>query len=333
MQKTSPLKVVVWQSAFLGDLVLTSNLLLNLFENLPSAEIFLVARPFAVELFKNFHPNLRVVPLEKTLKGTWSVIKTVKDSDLAFGVQRGARTSLSLVLAKIKERVGFNSAELAFLYTKRVEHSWGIHEVERNQKLLKAVGLKAFTDKLFLPMDTNLLKEVKEKFELPKEFVAVAASANFEPKRWSSSHFAELIEKITSKGWPVVLIGAKGKDEKVAQKVVSKLRDPSKVINLVGRTSVRELVHIIKLSRLVISNDSAPVHIAEAVETPVITVYCATSSYYGFFPRRGLFFEPKNLSCHPCKPNPKFCKAGTEECRLAVAPEEVWEGVKQLLKD
>jgi len=326
-------KVVVWQSAFLGDLVLTSNLLLNLFENLPSAEIFLVARPFAVELFKNFHPNLRIIPLEKTLKGTWKVIKTVKGGDLAFGVQRGTRTSLSLFLAKIKERVGFNSAELAFLYTKRVEHSWGIHEVERNQKLLKAVGLKVFTDKLFLPIDTNLLKEVKEKFELPKEFVAVAPSANFEPKRWSSSHFAELIEKITSKGWPVVLIGAKGKDERVAQKVVSKLRDPSKVINLVGRTSVRKLVHIIKLSRLVISNDSAPVHIAEAVETPVITVYCATSSYYGFFPRRGLFFEPKNLSCHPCKPNPKVCKAGTEECRWTVSPEEVWEGVKQLLKD
>jgi len=325
-------RVVVWQSAFLGDLVLTSNLLLNLIKNLPLAEILLVSRPFGVELYKDFHPNLKVIPLDKTLKGTWEVIKTIKDSDLAFGVQRGLRTSLSLFLAKIPERVGFQSAELSLLYTKRVEHFWGIHEVERNWNLLKAAGLKILTDRVFLPTKKVLLKEVRKKFNLPQRFVAVAPSANFEAKRWGSSYFAEVINALTSKGWNVVLIGAKGKDETVAKKVMSKVKNHLKVLNLVGRTSVGELVHLIKLASLVISNDSAPIHIAEAVDTPAFTIYCATSSYYGFYPRRGLFIEPKNLECHPCKPNPKTCKKGTYECRYWVQPHEVLEEINLLLE-
>ncbi len=325
------MRVVVWQSAFLGDLVLSTNFLLNLFENLPSAEVVLVARPFAAQLLEDFHPNLRIVPLKKTLEGTREVIRTLKGSPLAFGLQRGARTSLSLFLAGIPERVGFDRAELSFLYTKRVKHRWGIHEVERNGELLRAVGLKIFTDRLRLPLKKKNLSKVKEKFSLPEEFAVVAPSANFEPKRWSSSHFAELIDLFLKEGIKVVLTGGPS-DGEVAKKVLSKVKNPKSVLNLVGRTSVDELVHIIALAKLVVANDSAPVHIAEAVGTKAITIYCATSPYYGFFPRKGLYFEPKNLDCHPCKPNPKRCKKGFAECRRAVKPSEVWRQVEPYLE-
>jgi heptosyltransferase-2 len=70
-------KIVVWQTAFLGDLVLTSNLLLNIHKNFPDKEIFLVARPFAEELFFDL-PWLRIIPFNKTLKENWEIIKKTK---------------------------------------------------------------------------------------------------------------------------------------------------------------------------------------------------------------------------------------------------------------
>ena len=321
--------IVVWQSAFLGDLVLTSNLLLNLAELFPDEVIKLVARPFAVELFKNWE-RVEVIPLEKTLKGTYRVIKAIKGEKLGFGVQRGFRTSLSLFLAGVKERVGFQNAEASFLYTKRANHRWGIHEVERNQNLLKALGLKPTTDRLFLPIEDGDLAGVKEKFGLSEPYAVVAPSANFLPKRWSEEYFAEVVDFLLTVGLKVVLTGGP-KDREVSQKILKKLRAPSGVVDLSGKTSVGELAAVIKEAKLLLSNDSAPVHIAEAVGTKAATVYCATSSHYGFFPRRGIYFEPKGLRCHPCKPNPKVCKTGTYECRYAVKPSEVIEGVKTLL--
>ena len=318
--------VVVWQSAFLGDLVLTSNLLLNLHKHFPRRKIHLVARPFAVELFKGVD-WLEVIPLRKTLSGTYEVIKRIRGFNLGFGVQRGLRTSLSLFLAGVKTRVGFDKAEFSFLYHLKAEHRWDVHEVERNQNLLKAVGLRIYTEKLFLPTDEERLKEVREKFSLPESFAVVSPSANFEPKRWREEYFAEIVRFINRKGLPVVITGGKGKDEEVAKRV-KELAKTDGVIDLSGKTTVGELVAVIKLAKFVVSNDSAPVHIAEAVETPVAEIYCATSHYYGFYPRRGIFFEPKNLDCHPCKPNPKNCPLGTEKCRDAVKPAEVVEALE-----
>ncbi len=316
---------VVWQSAFLGDLVLASNLLLNLHLAHPSWKIALVARPFAKELFSNLS-WLEVVPLEKTIRGTLRVVGKIEGTPLGFGVQRGLRTSLALFLARVDERVGFETAELAFLYTKRVPHRWGVHEVERNQLLLKGSGIKPQTDELFLspPEVENPVKP----FGLDeKSYAVVSPSANFEPKRWDERHFARVVEFLLSKGLPVVLTGTAA-DRDICERVKS-LASGKGVINLAGKTSVSGLVRLIRGAALLVANDSAPVHIAEAVNTPAVMVYCATSSAYGFYPRRGFFLEPENLSCHPCKPNPKSCPLKNPLCRRAVPPRAVIDLIEQ----
>ncbi len=321
-------KIVVWQSAFLGDLVLTSNLLLNIRELFPKAEILLVARPFAKELFMGWD-WLKVEPLEKTLSGTLRVVRRIIGFKLGFGVQRGARTSFALWAARVKLRVGFDRAELSFFYHLKAPHRWGIHEVDRNLNLLRALGLKPKRFDLKLPTDGEFLSRTLEKFSVKGEYAVISPSANFKPKRWAEEHFAEVAKFLLKRGLKVVLTGGAA-DGEVAERV-KKLANSEGVLNLAGKTSVGELVHLIKGARLVVANDSAPIHIAEAVGTPSVAVYCATSSKYGFFPRSGIFLEPKGLKCHPCKPNPKVCKTGTEECRRAVKPEEVLRAISNLL--
>ncbi|NPB04776.1 MAG: glycosyltransferase family 9 protein [Aquificae bacterium] len=324
------MKVVVWQSAFLGDLILATNFLDNLLRNLPSAKVLLVARPFAVELLRGFHPNLEVLPLEKTLRGTLEAVRAARGADLAFGLQRGARTSLALFMTGAKRRVGFDRAELSFLYTDRVPHRWGLHEVERNHQLLRAVGLRVYGDRLRLPVDADLLRKVRERFGLPPRFVLVSPGANFEPKRWAPENFAEVVRKLLKRGVGVVLSGSAA-DRRAAEEVLASLGSAEGVWNLTGKTSVREFVHLIAAAEAVLANDSAPVHAAEAVQTPVLTVYCATDPYYGFYPRSGVYLVPRNLDCHPCKPNPKVCKTGTYACRFSVSPQEVFDRLWDLL--
>jgi heptosyltransferase-2 len=326
------MKVLVWQTAFLGDLVLTSNLLLNLHKNFPNEVIYLVAQPFAVELFKDIS-WLGILPFDKTLRGNIEILKTIKSFDLAISPHRGLRTALTLFLAGIKERISFDRAEASFLYTKRARHEWGIHEVERNQRLLQTAGLKVYTNDLFLDWSKEKLLQVKEKFKLKIPYVVISPGANFLPKRWKPEYFARVMDFLQREGYKVVLTGGR-KDIETAEEVLNHLKNPDGVINLVGETSIRELIHLIKGAELVVSNDSAPTHIAEAVGTKVITVYCATSSYYGFYPRRGKFLEPPKgaISCHPCKPNPKKCKTGTWECVSFIKPEEVKKTIEDYLR-
>ena len=326
------MKVLVWQTAFLGDLVLTSNLLLNLHKNFPNRVIHLVAQPFAVELFRNI-PWLEILPFNKTLKGNVEILKTIKGFDLAISPHRGLRTALTLFLARIKERVGFDKAEASFLYTKRVQHVWGIHEVVRNQKLLTAVGLKIYTDELLLDWNEEELFLVRKKYNLKPPYIVISPGANFSPKRWKPEYFGEVANYLQQIGFKVILTGG-GKDYQTAAEVLKNIKNPQGVINLVGKTTIRELIHLIKGANLVISNDSAPTHIAEAVGTKVLTIYCATSSHYGFYPRKGRYLEPSEgtLSCHPCKPNPKTCKTGTWKCVGLVKPEQVIKEIENYLR-
>ncbi len=87
---------------------------------------------------------------------------------------------------------------------------------------------------------------------------------------------------------------------------------------------------VISLSKVVISCDSAPVHIANALGVPALSVYTATSPDYGFYPLIGGYVKPK-LYCSPCSPNPKVCKTGTQACLSMVGVGDVLKGLERLL--
>jgi len=325
-----PLKILVWQTAFLGDLVLTSNLLLNLHKNFPNTEIWLIARPFSLELFSSLE-WLKIIPFKKRILENIQLINFLKKLriPLAISPHRSLRASLSLFLAGIEKRVGFDKAEGSFLYTDVVPHRWGIHEIERNLLLLKAIGGEIYTKKTFLPIDEKILSYVAEKFKIKEPAILIFPSANFKPKIWKASYFAEVIEYLKREGFNIYLCGAPS-DIPQAVKVLEYLKHKKEINFLVGKTSIKELVHLIKLSKLVITNDSAPTHIANAVGVPALTIYCATSKYYGFYPLKGIYLEPKNLNCFPCHPAPKKCKRGDFKCTEGVKPKEVIEVIIQL---
>ena len=311
------MKILIWQTAYLGDVILTTPLIRTLQENFPNAEIGFVGRPFITELLKGY--DIELIPFNKGFRESFEIIKKIKKYDVVISPHRSLRTALILYFARIKRRIGFNKSELPFLYTDLVEHRWELHEVDRNLSLLKPLGVKKFVreTKLFANSD------VIEKFGLKdKDYVVISPFSNFPLKEWSLENWNELIKRLDTQ---IVITGTKS-DLKKAEGLIKN----KKVINLVGKTSLRELMGVIKGAQLVVANDSSPIHIANALGVPAITVYTATSSKYGFYPLIGAYLD-NPAPCSPCSPNPKKCKTGTKECLRLPAPEDVLSLVKNFL--
>jgi len=309
------MRILLWQTAYLGDVVLTTPLIKSLKKNFPKAHIAFVGRSFIKELLKGF--DIELIPFDKRIKESFEMLEKIKDYHVAISPHISARTALILFFSGIPIRIGFDRSELSWLYTHRIKHRWDMHEVDRNLELLKPLGIKNFERLPALMVEEEEKRKAIEKFNLPREFVVISPFSNFPLKEWSLENWLELVKRIRL---PVVVVG---KERGEAFK-------DSSVINLVGKTSLRELMAVISLSKAVISCDSSPVHIANALGVPAISIYTATSPDYGFYPLKGYYLKP-DLWCSPCSPNPKRCKTGTQACLGKVRVEEVLEKLELVL--
>ena len=115
-------------------------------------------------------------------------------------------------------------------------------------------------------------------------------------------------------------------------KIISLLKN--KPLNLVGKTNLRESFSLIKHAKALISNDSAPVHMAVAFNTPVVDIYGPTITDFGFYPyRNGIVVEVKGLKCRPCGLHGhNECPTGTFECMQDITPDMVLNGLKNLME-
>ncbi|MCS7261936.1 MAG: glycosyltransferase family 9 protein [Aquificaceae bacterium] len=312
------MNLLLWQTAYLGDVVLTTPLVRTLRKNFPEARIAFVGRDFIVDLFKGF--DLELIPYNKGLRESLSLIRKIKGFDVVLCPHISARSALLLYLSGIPVRIGFDRSELPWLFTHVVTHRWDRHEVDRNLELLRPLRIKEWEREPFLWVGEEEKRALRSKFNLPADFVVVAPFSNFPLKEWHIKGWLELVERLPL---PAVVVGLERDRERA-------LLFTQKAINLVGKTNLRELITLISLSKAVLSCDSSPVHVANALGVPAISVYTATSPRYGFYPLKGYALTP-DLPCSPCSPNPKRCKTGTYACLDKVTVEEILEKLELVL--
>ena len=316
------MRILIWQTAFLGDVILATPLVLTLRKNFPSSSITFAGRPFIKELFKGW--DIDLLPFSKGFRESFSVVKKIRNFDVAVVPHRSLRTALIMLASRIPRRIGFDRSELKLAFTDIVEHRWDLHEIDRNLELLKPLGVKEFVRKTYLPLSEEEKRSILNKFGLEdRGYVLINPFSNFPLKEWSLENWKTLIKKLS--GEEVVVTGLKEDYEKARS-----LSEGVRFRNLVGKTSLRELMGVVAGARVVVSNDSSPVHMANALGVPAITVYTATSSYYGFYPLLGSYVN-NPAPCSPCSPNPKRCRKGTRECLSLPSPNLVLEVLKEFL--
>jgi heptosyltransferase-2 len=163
----------------------------------------------------------------------------------------------------------------------------------------------------------------------PRKWITLAPGARWPTKRWPAESYAELGRALELKGYGVLILGGKD-DRSVCEAVASGLADPVTVYGEPLCVSAALLTR----SRLVVANDTGLMHMACAVNTPVVALFGPTTRHFGFFPFRArAVVVEKPLPCRPCSYHgSERCPRKHFLCMRSIAPAEVIEKVQSLLE-
>jgi ADP-heptose:LPS heptosyltransferase len=299
-------KILIIQTAFLGDVILATPIIEKLQRFYPKAKIDFLLRK-GNESLLNGHPHLRhVYILDKKHKyqSVFQNIKLIRKEkyDLVINVQRFATSGLLTILSGGAFKIGFDKNPFSFLFSKRLPHVIGSklkprHEVERNISLIGDItDYELIKPKLFLSDDD--FKKVSH--YKTKEYICIAPTSVWFTKQLPSHTWVELIKKLPEQ-LPVYLLGAPG-DMDACEHIKIKAGRRT-VTNLAGHLSLLESSALMKDAILTYVNDSAPMHLATQINAPVCAVYCSTTPEFGFGPLSDFSRIAEiedSLPCRPC---------------------------------
>lgn len=337
--------ILVVQTSFLGDTVLTLPLLSEIKRRFPKSKLSLLCSPHAKELLGD-HPAMDEIIVDdkrasdRGCLGLWRKAKLLRTKrfTLALCPHKSFRSGLLLFLAGIPHRVGFSQSKSALLFHVRVNRSAQRHDVERTLSILEGVGipLAECERTLELPITAERGEQVAQQLrswgvDTSAMLVGLHPGSVWATKRWSAEGFARLMLLLKERyACDILLFGGPEDAECVSH--IQKLSGNSG-LSLVNRITLRELPAALSMCSIVVSNDSGPMHIAVARGVPVVAIFCATTPGLGFYPysSKAIVLET-NVSCRPCSSHGgRRCPLGTEDCIRLIQPEHVLRAVEQLL--
>lgn len=296
-------RILVIQTAFLGDVILASPVWENLHASFPNAQIDVVVKKGNESLLA-VHPFLHQVFIfdkSQKVKNLWNLGKTLREQqyDLVINLQRFTSSGILTLLAKGKESRGFEKNPLAIFFSKRYKHemkpNW--HEVDRNLQLI--------ADLITMPIRRPKLYPSQEDYAQIKAYQNVpyycmAATSVWFTKQAPEEVWIGLMQKLAASNTTIFLLGAPS-DKQYLDTILEKASTPN-TINLAGRLSLLQSAALMAGAKHNYVNDSGPLHLASATNAPVSVFFCSTVPEFGFGPlsEQSEIIEVKELECRPC---------------------------------
>ena len=305
--------------------------------NFPSAEIVVVANPLVAELFSP-HPDCdKVIIFDKKgqhlgLRGLLRLGQTLRQEhfDLAILFQNAIEAAIISRLAGIPRRLGYATDGRGFLLSDRIpigDAERQLHHTDYYLNLLSAAAISSTKTslKLFITEDERL--QARKKLAHDGRWTAINPGAFYgSAKRWIPERFAAVAQLLNEKYQQnIVLIGGPG--ERDIGRDIEKMMD-RQPLNLIGKTTVREVMAILARCTLLITNDSGPMHVAAALGTPLVAIFGPTDHTTTSPTAGNSRLIRKEISCSPCllRQCPK-----EHQCMQAVTTEEVFQAAAELL--
>jgi len=231
----------------------------------------------------------------------------------------------------VPRRIGLRGAPGAFLYTHAVAARGEPHQVERFLHLADGAPERREPELFPGPSEKAEVKALLEEAGITREFVALAPGSQWATKRWP--YFPELARALAGEV-PLAIVGGPG-DRADARAIRNALGTGVPLADGVGRLSLLGSAELIRRARLLVSNDSAPVHLASAMGTPTVEIYGPTAPIFGFAARApwSRVVEPDPLPCRPChKHGPAVCPLVHHKCMRDTAIGRVLAEVRTVLQ-
>ena len=314
---------LVIQTAFLGDVVVTTPLLAALAARHGPVDVLTTAA--AAPLLETHPAVASVIRYDKrgADRGLGRLLRLGRalrrrEYERVYLPHRSWRSAALALLSGAAERIGFDDSAAAATYTRRVPRSPSGHEVERLLALADD-SAAAPPVRIELTADDRAAADAWLRDRgVGEGFVALAPGSIWGTKRWPG--YAELARALDA---TVVIVG--GRDDVPLAEAVAAAA-PGRGHSAAGTLGLRASAALIGRAAVLVTNDSAPLHLATAVGTPVVAIFGPTVPAFGFGPRgaRDRIVEHPSLGCRPCSAHgPRVCPLGHHRCMKELSVESV----------
>ncbi|MCK4537404.1 MAG: lipopolysaccharide heptosyltransferase II [Candidatus Krumholzibacteria bacterium] len=334
-------RILVIRFSSLGDLVLMLPMLRALRMEHPTSVIEVVTKARFGDLFKSVAGVDRLHLLkEEDITGLSRMVSLLRRHkyDLLIDAHNVIRSrALSLMLrADRKIRLRKEHMKKILLIKGRRPIAEGFtSQIDRYLEITDSIGVPRPNSRTLLETSEETRLTVSEKLDIngrgDRDLVAIAPGARWASKRWPEESFNQVANNLAGRGFCVLLVG-NGEERELCERIRN--NNPH-IINLAGNLKIHETAAALEISRCLVTNDSAPMHLAEAVDTPVVAIFGPTIREFGFSPHLPHSILVDNaMECRPCSRNGSVsCRFGTLECLTSIDSERVLESVAKILDD
>jgi heptosyltransferase-2 len=320
MNKPSYHKFLLIQTAFLGDVILFTSLLEKIHHYYPNAEIKILIKKGSSGIFEN-HPYVKEVwEMDKSEKGcsaVWGWIKRIRKEkfDVVINAHRYFRSGLLTAFSGALHIAGYKENPFSFMFnhTARFRIGDGTHEVERLNGLVEDfLGKEIFKPKLYPSVeDSEKIKQISKE----QDYICFAPGSVWKTKQLPLEKWVELGKKIKNK--KIFILGSSD-DIELGDEILNQLsKDNIRGENVCGKLTILQTAALMSKATMNYVNDSAPLHMASAMNAPVTVFYCSTVPEFGFYPLsdHSKILQVEGLSCRPCGIHGKNkCPKGHFDC-------------------
>lgn len=297
-------RILIVQTAFLGDVVLATAAVESIRASDPGIEISMLVRKGNEGLLKD-HPFLHEVLIwnkrENKIRNLFSLLSIIRNKkyDAVINLQRFFASGLLTVFSGSKNKAGFEKNPLSFLFTHTAQHMIGDgrHEINRNHDIVQKVVECSLQNPRLYPVDSDheAVKPYKE-----KPYLTIAPASVWFTKQLPAEQWIKLM-RIIPHEFKIYLIGGPD-DTALAARLITDSGD-HRTENLCGKLSLLQTASLMRDAAMNFVNDSAPLHIASSMNAPVTAFFCSTIPAFGFGPLsdRSTVIELREpLACRPC---------------------------------
>jgi heptosyltransferase-2 len=320
-------KILILQTAFIGDVILATPLIEKLKRFYPEAEIDFLLRKGNEGLLRE-HPKINRLLIWDKNKSKYNALAKLGrevrkgNYDLLINLQRFASSGLLTTSSGAAMKIGFSKNPFSFAYTHKFPHiiDQDVHEVHRNLSLIEHLTDQQFQKPVLYPTADDYRK-IEQYKKWP--YITISPASVWFTKQFPVEKWVELINKIKP-DWRIYLLGAPADIE-----ICDSIRQKSvhDVHVLAGELNFLQSAGLMETARMNYVNDSAPMHMASAVNAPVTAVYCSTIPEFGFGPlsdEARVVQSTEDLPCKPCGLHgKKSCPKGHFKCALTIDVNEM----------
>ncbi len=322
------MKFLVIRFSSLGDIIMTTAFLKALKDKYKNSQIYYATKSEFAEILKHQPFIDGLFALKKNTSIT-SFAKELNNYrfDCVFDLHKNPR---SIALSYLVKTKAIKRVNKHILYRQKLIHKrlfWFIKDRTTDYNIDDQLAL--ITDDFKNKKPVLYVK--KADITLKKPVIGIAPGAKWKTKIWPKEHFKSLTDMIINNlGYDVFIFGSK--DELDIANYIKK--GYKNVMNFAGKLSIKETAEYMAHCSLLVSNDSALMHLAVALDIPVAAMFGPTVKEFGFYPKgRSVVLEKKGLNCRPCSLHGSDnCPVGTHQCMKDITPNEVFESIKYLLE-